>query len=393
MSVNCSVDQIMKIIIAALLSPYPYPSPGMTCHRMQYALGLRKLGHQVYFIEEVDPDWCIDSSGQPCDFQHTIRRELFRNVLEPFGFMENACQIYNHGEATFGLSFASLMELSREADLLLNWSGHLKTEAVLENVQRRAYIDQDPVFTQLWNTEYGLDLNFKNHDLFLSAGLNIGTPNTTIPDCGLKWNPILPPVVLDEWDYEVNPASRRFTTVASWSGYGDVSYRGEWYSSKWVEFKRFAELPRRSKHEFEIALKSFREEDEGIQLLKINQWSLTNAGEMKEISDYLAYIRESRAEIGIIQNAYAKGNSGWFGDRWSHYLASGKPVLAQSTGFEQWLPVGKGILTFKNMEEALDGISSIDRDYSEHCRAARQFAEDYLDYKQTLPRMLNYCMS
>jgi hypothetical protein len=381
----------MKIVIAALLSPFPYPSPGMTWHRMQYALGLRKLGHEVCFIEEIEPSWCIDADGHPCDFQHTVRRELFRHAMEQFDFMENACQIYNGGEATFGLSFGSLIELSKHADLLLNWSGHLKTEEILNNFQRRVYVDQDPVFTQLWNSEYGLDLNFKSHHLFLSAGLNIGTANTKIPDCGLKWNPILPPVVLDDWPYVVDHTSRRFTTVASWSGYGDVSYQGEWYSSKWVEFKRFAELPRRSDREFELSLKSFREEDEGIQLLKSNHWILNNAGEMKDIPAYLEYIRGSRAEIGITQNAYVKANSGWFGDRWSHYLACGKPVLAQSTGFEEWLPVGKGILSFENMEQALDGIHSIDRDYAEHCLAARTFAEEYLDYKRTLPRMLTYC--
>lgn len=381
----------MKIIIAAMVSPYPYPSPGMILHRMQYVLGLRKLGHDVFFLEEVDPDWCVNADGLPCDFQHTIRRELFQDVMQHFGLMEKACQIYNQGEATFGLSMNSLVELSKEADILLNWSGHLKTDFILQNVRRRVYIDQDPVFTQLWNAAYGKDLNFKNHDLFFSAGLNIGSSHTNIPNCGVKWNPLLPPVVLDDWDFEIDTSLRPFTTVASWSGYGDVSYCGEWYSSKWTEFKRFFDLPRLSGQEFEIVLKDYREEDEGIRLLKSSGWQLKNGGEMTDLSSYLEYIRKSRAEIGIAQNAYVKANSGWFSDRWSHYLASARPVLAQSTGFEQFLPTGNGIVSFHNMEEALEGIQSIHLDYPAHCRAARNFVESYLDYRITLPKMLATC--
>ncbi len=374
-----------------MVSPYPYPSPGMILHRMQYVIGLRKLGHDVYFIEEVDPDWCVDAEGLPCDFQHTIRRELFQDVMQHFGLMENACQIYNQGEATFGLSMNSLVELSKDADILLNWSGHLKTDFVLQNANRRVYIDQDPVFTQLWNAEYGRDLNFKNHDLFFSVGLNIGSSRTTIPDCGVKWNPLLPPVVLDDWEYEIDTSLHHFTTVASWSGYGDVSHGGEWYSSKWTEFKRFSDLPQLSGQKFEVVLKDYRKEDEGIHLLKSSGWTLKNGGEMKDVSSYLEYIRKSRAEIGIAQNAYVKANSGWFSDRWSHYLASGRPVLAQSTGFEEVLPVGNGIVSFRNMEEALEGIQSINLDYPAQCRAARNFVESNLDYRITLPKMLTTC--
>ncbi|MCI0417375.1 hypothetical protein L0222_31810 [bacterium] len=383
----------MKILIAAMITPFPYPSPGMLLHRMQYVQGLRRLGHEVYLVEEVEPDWCVDMNGLPCDFEHTVRRQLFADVVRQYELQDHSCQIYNHGEDTFGLSLSSVKDLAGQTDLLLNWSGHLKTEWILDRVKRRVYIDQDPVFTQLWVAEYGKDLNFKNHDAFLSVGLNIGTGRTNIPDCGVKWNPLLPPVVLEDWRFEIDPSPNAFTTIASWSGYGDVSFDGEWFSSKWQEFKRFAELPVLSKQPFEVVLKDFSPEDEGIQLLKSSGWILKNGGEIKDVSGYLSYIRRSRAEIGIAQNAYVKANSGWFSDRWSHYLASGKPVLAQSTGFEDSLSADAGMLSFRNMEEAIQGIDSINSNYAGHCEAARDFAETYLDYKKTLPAMLQSCYS
>ena len=110
------------------------------------------------------------------------------------------------------------------------------------------------------------------------------------------------------------------------------------------------------------------------------------------MSSYQDYIKLSRAELGIVQNAYVKGKSGWFSDRWSHYLASGKPVLAQSTGFERCVPTGKGLLYFTTIEEAAEGVDKINRDYEAHCRSAREIAEEYLDYKKVLPRMLEACM-
>jgi hypothetical protein len=130
-----------------------------------------------------------------------------------------------------------------------------------------------------------------------------------------------------------------------------------------------------------------------IRLLKDNGWVLTEASLIADLSSYQRYIARSRAEIGIAKNAYVKGCSGWFSDRAAHYLASGKPVLAQSTGFERCVPTGRGLLTFRNMEEAVAGVEEINRDYEAHCRAAREFAEEYLDYRKVLPEMLELCMA
>jgi hypothetical protein len=360
-------------------------------NRLHRILGLQKLGHEVFFIEEIWPEGCVDIHGQQCDFSHSINRKLFKVTMQRFGMMDRACQIYNGGQATFGLSIASLVTLAKEADLLINMSGHVETEFILDHVRRRVYVDEDPVYTQLWHAEYGVELNFKRHDVFFSVGLNIGTPHTPIPDCGVQWHHLLPPVILECWPFRIDPSCKRFTTIASWGDYNDLCYRGEWYRSKSTEFTQFAELPRRVGQECEIALKGHGHDAER-QLLRDNGWVLSGADHITDLDSYQKYIERSRAEIGIAKNAYVKGCSGWLSDRSSHYLASGKPVLVQSTGLERCLPTGRGFLTFKTLEEAVAGIEKINQDYGAHCRAAREFAAAYLDYRKVLARMLDIAL-
>jgi hypothetical protein len=382
----------VKIMLGAVVSLPPF-SPGFAWHWLQYAVGLQKLGHEVYFVEEVDADWCLNTNGQRCDFAHCINRDLFLATMEQFGLMDRACQIYSRGEATLGLSLRELSAVSRHADLLINMSGHVKAEAVIGEVKRRAYVDQDPVYTQLWNAEYGADVYFKRHDVFFSVGLNIGTPFSPMPDCGLTWHHVLPPVVPELWPFNIDSACRHFTTIASWGGHGDVQYRGEWYRSKYEEFTRFAELPLRTKQPFEVALRRHAEDDPGVRLLKAKAWGVCPASQITDLYAYQSFIQASRAEIGIAKNAYVKACSGWFSDRAAHYLACGKPVLAQTTGFERYLPTGRGLLGFNNMDEAIAGVEEINRDYELHCRSARAFAEEYLDYRVTLKKLLETCMA
>lgn len=380
----------MRIILGSVISIPPYTG-GLSWIQMQHADGLRRLGHDVYFVEEVEPDWCVDAQGRRCRFQDSLNRRLFQEIMEYFGFMDRACQVYNGGEATSGLSLDILADVAERTDLLLNISGHVKLDIVLEKVRRRAYLDQDPVYTQLWRAEYGEDLNFDAHDAFLTVGLNIGTEHTSIPAGGVEWRHWMPPVVLDLWRVTEPPADGRFTTIASWTGFRDLSFRGEWYGSKQEEFKRFAELPARADQEFEAALRRHGPDDDGIRLLRAGGWVLTEGSRISDPATYQSYIAGSRAEIGIAKNAYVKGRSGWFSDRTSHYLASGRPALVQATGFERYLPTGSGLLTFDSMEEAVEGVERINSDYAAHCRAARELAESFLDHRVVLPKLLDDC--
>ena len=380
----------MKIILGGVLSRYPLV-PGSVWHRLHYLLGLRKLGHDVYFVEEVDPSWCVDASGRPCPFEQSVNRALFQNILQRFGLLDRACQIYNRGESTFGLSVREMAAVAKGADLLLNMTGHVKSEFILGNVRQKAYEDHDPVYTQLWCAEYGKDLNFAAHDVFFTRGMNIGTSASPIPDCGLSWHPVLPPVVPGYWPSGPPPADARFTTIASWGGYSDLQFRGEWYCSKYAEFRRFADLPRRVGVGLEVVLKRHPDDSEPLGMLRDGGWRIAEADEASDLSTYRDFIERSRGDIGIAKHAYVKGRSGWFSERAAHYLASGRPVLHQSTGFERHLPTGCGLVSFSTAEDAAAGIEKINGDYDRHCRAARELAAQYLDYRKVLPAILDAC--
>jgi hypothetical protein len=377
----------VRVVLGAVVSIPPF-SAGMAWNWMNLAVGLRRLGHDVWYVEEVEPGWCVDRRGRPCDFAHSLNRELFAGVVRRFGLQGRASQLCNRGEAAAGVPFRELLAGVRGAELLVNMAGHVKAEEVLGAVRRRAYVDQDPVFTQLWSSEYGADLGLDRHDTFFSVGLNIGTAHTDTPDCDRRWHPLLPPVVIDLWPPRIDPACARFTTVASWGSFRDVEHRGVWYGSKHSEFERLAALPRRSGQELEVALRRYEDGDPTIQRMRSNGWEITDASEVATVDSYREFIGRSRAEIGVSKHAYAAARSGWFSDRSTHYLASGKPVLAQSTGFERRLPTGSGLLAFSGLDEAAAGIEAINGSYLAHCRAARELAREHFDHRRVIPGML-----
>jgi hypothetical protein len=379
-------DDRLKIVIGSVFSLPPF-SPGMAWNWLGLTCGLRALGHEVYFVEEVEPGWCRDGAGRSVSYEQSVNRARFGEAMERFDLLSRACQIYDGGSATAGLSIHELETALSGADLLINVSGHVKSELVLGSVARRAYFDQDPVFTQLWLAEYGVKLNFEPDDFLVTVGLNIGTPHTAVPDGGLTWHPCLPAVALEHWPTNAPREGGRFTTIASFGSYAELEFHGSWYGTKRDEFVRLARLPTMVEQEFEVALKA-PAGDVDIELLRDHRWHLVEATGLDSLTAYQQYIAESRAEIGIAKNAYVKGNSGWFSDRAAHYLASGKPVLAESTGFERCLPTDEGLITFRSAEEAAEGIARINADYARHCRAARAFAEEFLDYRKVLPPMI-----
>jgi hypothetical protein len=384
----------MKIIVGAVIS-LPPVSAGCAWNRLQYVLGLRRLGHDVMFVEEVRPQWCVDAAGQRCAYADSQNRLGFAEIMRRFDLTDHCCQLYDRGSETTAMSCEALCGFADEADLLIDISGHVTTEFVLDAVGRRAYLDQDPVFTQLWRAEYGKDLNLDRYDVFFTVGLNIGTPFSPIPDCGIDWQPTLPPVVMDLWPATPREAAPNncFTTVASLFGYADLCFRGQWFCTKYDEFRRFADLPRRTGRQFEVTLKDFTEDDPRIRLLRDGGWAVRKSDVTGDLFAYRDYIAGSRGEIGITKGAYVNGRSGWFSDRTASYLASGRPALAQSTGFERHLPTGCGLLCFEDADQAAAAVDSIDADYQMHCRAARELAAQYLDYRKVLPAMLETCMT
>jgi hypothetical protein len=383
----------MKIILGAVIS-MPPASAGCAWNRLQYVLGLQRLGHDVLFLEEVRPEWSVDTAGRPCPYTDSENRRGFLDIMRQFDLLDHACQLFDAGAATAGLSVSKLRQFVRDADLLIDISGHVTTAFVLDGVRRRAYLDQDPVFTQLWNAEYGKDLRFDRYDVFFTVGLNIGTPFSPIADCGIDWNPTLPPVLLDLWPQHADtPAGAPYTTVASLFGYSDLCFQGQWYRTKYDQFQRFTELPRTSGHPFEAILKECRNEDPCVHLLREGGWRIRSGEVGGDLMPYRDYVAASRGEIGIAKGAYVNGRSGWFSDRTASYLACGRPAIVQSTGFERCLPTGTGLLCFGDIDQAVDAVAAVEANYPAHRRAAREFAAEYLEARKVLNTFLDACAS
>ena len=273
------------------------------------------------------------------------------------------------------------------AELVLNLMGFLSADEH-DAGACRVFVDIDPGYPQMWH-ELGLADMFSGHDRFVTIGENIGRPGCAIPDCGLDWVTTPPPVVLEEWPS--TPPGEAFTTVATWRNpYGTVTYRGVTYGSRAHEFRRFIELPRLVDARFELALDIDAAEARDLRELERNGWRLVDprvsAGTP---AAYRRYIQGSRAEFCVAQHMYVATRSGWLSDRSLCYLASGRPVLAQDTGFSDNYPVGEGLIAFSTLEEAAAGVEEILRNYDRHSAAARALAEEYFDARRVLGRLLS----
>ncbi|HEX7086748.1 MAG TPA: hypothetical protein VF198_10315 [Vicinamibacterales bacterium] len=377
----------MRVLVAGALANTPL-NGGEAWVRLSWVLGLQALGLDVFFVEQIDPARLTNAAGCPASFEASINRAYFAETIERFGLASRACLICGDGEEVCGLPYADLLDAAADADLLVNISGHLRLPAVLSRVRRRAYVDIDPGFTQFWN-EAGL-LPLDGHDVYFTIGENIGRPDCGIPTCGLEWRKVRQPVVLDEWPASPPPDWACFTTVARWRGsFGRIEFGGRTFGQKAHEFRRFAALPALSGERFEIALDIHPADEADRVMLDRAGWRLSDPRAAAATPDrFRSYVQHSAAEFSVAQGIYVETSSGWFSDRTTRYLASGRPALVQDTGFTRTLPVGEGLLAFCTPLEASDGARRIMRDYDRHARAAAQIARELFAAAVVLPRFL-----
>jgi hypothetical protein len=297
---------------------------------------------------------------------------------------------FDRGRDVIGLPRARALERAAAADLLVNVMGYLDDEEVLGRVGRRAFLDIDPGFGQMWR-DLGLHDPFRGHDRFVTLGRNVGRPGCAIPTCGLDWVTMPQPVVLDHWPAAPPSPAGAFTSVGAWRGpNGPIEYRGRTYGLRVHEFRKFIDLPARCPgSRFEMALDIHPGDAKDIQSLRDHGWALV---EPKAVAggpaEYRAYIAGSKAEFMVPKAMYVDTHSGLLSDRSVYYLATGRPVLARDTGIRDLYPTGAGLLTFATVEEAAAGIAAIDRDYDRHCRAARELAVEHFDSDRVLTRLL-----
>lgn len=377
-----------SLLIAGSLAQKPHHG-GHAWVLLQYILGFRRLGWRVTFVDWLGPEAGRNAPGGSCAFSESASVRPFLAIMKAFQLEDDFCLIDRASGETVGLSRDGVRERARESSFLLNIMGFLDDEEILTSVPRRVFLDIDPGFGQMWRA-LGLYDPFRGHDQHVTVGLNVGQADCEVPDCDLGWITTLPPIVLDLWP-PVSARGESFTTVASWRGaYGPLEYRGKTYGLRVHEFRPFAPLPRLTGQSFRLALAIHPRETRDLAMLADNGWTLVDPVEVAaDPSSYRAFIQGSASEFQVAKGMYVQSRGGWFSDRSVCYLASGRPVLAQETGFSRYIPTGEGLIAFSTLDQAVAGVDELASRPSRHAQAARGLAESCFDSDRVLGRLLD----
>ena len=377
--------QRLTILVSGMIAGVPSQG-GATWAVLQYLLGFRRLGHDVYLVEELQAS-AVKPRGSA--LAGSTNATYFRQVMEEHGLVEQSALLLSGTSETVGLSYERLRHVAQRADVLVNIAGTLTDEALAGKIPVRLYLDLDPAFTQLWHAVQGIDMRFSGHTHFATVGQAIGRNDCVVPTCGLTWIPTPQPILLEDWPACERITRDALTSVANWRGYGSIEDRGVFYGQKAHSLREFLALPTRTSQQFLLALTIHPGEHRDLASLRANGWRLADPAQVAgTANDYRRFIQESKAEIGIAKKGYVASRCGWFSDRSVCYLASGRPVVAQETGFSDFLPTGEGLLAFDSTDSALAGVEALNADYPRHARAARAIAVEYFESGKVLGRLL-----
>jgi hypothetical protein len=370
----------MRIVVTGLLGQYHFG--GVIWDYVQYLLGFRKLGHEVWYLEDSGV-WPYDSVAQTYTVDCSANVRALEAAMAEFGFAGR--WIYRNGAngQFFGIEEKAARELVRGADLIANVSG----AALLDDFEfggcHRMFLDGDPMFTQINmdDPRKGAGARIRAHDSHFSFGLNIGAPDCLVPTGGLNWKRTVQPVDLDFWPVREVPPARGLTTVMNWTSYASCVWNGEDYGQKDVEFNRFLDLPSQVPGEsFVLAMGQGPNRQRPTEMLREKQWTILEPSEV--VPDHLAYgdfLSTSKGEWSIAKNGYVKSRSGWFSGRTACYLAAGRPAIVQETGWSRHIPAGQGLFAFETADDVARAAAEMNRDYAAHRRAARALAETHFE--------------
>ena len=370
------------------------PIAGVIWQHIHYVVGLQRLGHDVYYIE--------DSARVPYNpetFEITNEFDYAGAVLDrlsrEFGFKGRwgFCARYLKTRPTAGLSLRHIRQLYRDADAILNICGTQEFNDDLLKSDRIIYVESDPGVEQI-KVDQRLKPTIKylrRHHALFTFGENVGTTTFPVPTHGLKWMPTRQPVVTDLWRTSRGPARAAvFTSIANWStsGLKDIVWRGSKYLwSKSREFIRFVEAPKKSGETFELATE-IRDARLHRQF-ETNGWRFTSPLQMSvDYWLYRDYIRKSKGDFTVAKDQYVRLKTGWFSDRSGCYLAAGRPVITQETGFTDIYGGNEGLFAFRSLGEIAEAVKAINRDYKKHSRAARQIAREIFEAEKVVGSLL-----
>ncbi|WP_300596773.1 hypothetical protein [Niabella sp.] len=391
----------LRIIVGGYIGLFP--TGGLTWHYLQYLTGLKDLGHDVLYLEDTGQYSTYQKENQDWDDATESIRYL-KNIMEQHGFRERWAYRDIGSGACYGLSEDKIKEWMQTADIFINISGatSLRNDAYTR-IPKKVLIDTDPMFTQVqyWQeadpegSAREIREQYTWYDYRFTFGENIGKPDCLVPMLNLEWIPTRQPVCLRYWVHHVARGGSRivFSTVMNWSVRSDMVYAGQFWGQKNKEFGKVVHIPSQypsADFKMVLAVPSQFEASWNNLAQWHNDWNIEDPRVAIATAEaYQQYIYGSGAELTVAKNAYVQSNCGWFSDRSACYLAAGKPVITQETGWSKTIAAGEGLFAFTDAASALEAVEAVCADPGRHSRAARELAEVYFESSKVLVPLID----
>ena len=371
-------------IVVGHIGKLPYA--GMSLYILHHIGGLQALGYDVHYVERQNTrNQLYDLTSDSMTDDPTCAVGYLEAMLGRFGVLRwTFIDLWN---VTHGADWRSLTAAVDAADFVLTIADATWFDE-LERCPRRAFIDGDPMFNQVAMAVGGNSRAeaIANYPVLFTYARRMGQPDCTVPSAGRHWIPTNPVVVSDWWTVTPIRDALPVTALMHWAAGSEAILDGVSYGHKDREFERFIELPMRSSRRFVLAVGGSAPRER----LSECRWECINPLKVtRTIDAYREFIDGSFTELGVAKQAYVASKSGWFSDRSACYLAAGRPVLHQDTGFDEWLPAGEGVLKFSTVDDAVVGLRELESNYASHARAARMIAHEYLEAAPTIGRLLD----
>lgn len=391
----------LRIIVTGLVGLYPVG--GVAWDYLQYVVGLARLGHDVIYHEDTwswpyhpiektytqDPAYSVDYLDR-----------FFRHYAPDLSSRWHYLHLH---ETSYGMDRSAFDEMVRNADLFINVSGACMIPEELSPGCVKVFLDTDPGYNQIMLSErLEWSENVERwctgvaaHDRHFTYAENIYGADCAVPRLEYRWQTTRMPIVLDLWKPLAQPVAKAdapWTTIMTWNAFkGKLVYKGIEYASKGAEFEKLMHLPRALPFPLKVAVGGV---NAPLEKLAETGWQVVDGPEATVTPErYQDFIAGSRGEISPAKHVYVAMRTGWFSCRSACYLAAGRPVVVQDTGFTAVIPGGKGILPFDTAEEAESALRSVESDYRRHARAALEAAHEYFESGKVLRQFVEDAMA
>ncbi len=378
------------VVVWGMLASFPFG--GMTWQALHYIAGLRRLGFDVWYVEDTDSElldpitFCWHTSEYSANVRYLAQYMNSiglgdRWIFRPPG-MRDTC--------LGARDVVGLTKLYKEADAVINLCGYHPLRTEHDDISCLIYLQTDPMVDQVKVAENDAQ-KIKQLDAYtylFTYGENLGAPDCLVPVERYQWQSTRPPICVDWWVTDQPTAATALTTISNWKHWDNsiVWQKENYYWRKDREFRRFIDLPAKSPLPLELALEGIDAQEEAE--MSDRGWRIISARALSNPIVYRNYISTSLGEFTVTKDQYVRPRTGWFSDRSVCYLAAGRPVITQETGFSKFLPTGKGLFAFNTMEDILAALDEIESDYEGNCRAAREIASEYFAAEKVIGSLM-----